>query len=204
MSKTALAIALFILPLSTGASAAVCGTAPNDTVCLGTVDVPAEQRPAFEAAGKAVVDALSSPDLERDLKAFTSTHIIAGGYAAAWKDVDSDTLLKNVKAAVSGITITTYGGVSGWFKKTFAKDRLEEDAKTGAIRFNRWALPQPSPMLAKTITHTAALKAGLTQPNAGKNPDVAACEPPGVVASLVEKQIVGEKWKRGPDDCGVL
>ncbi len=181
-----------------------CGSVPNDGVCLGTIDVPPEQRAAFLEAGHLAIDAVFSDAFESDLKAFVATHTIDGAYAPAWKGVDADAVVKDMRRVIAGQRIATYGGVGGWFKHTFAGNVAYDGVADGPIRLNRWALPRSPVSLANTIAHEVAHRIGLKHPSSGGDQSVAKCEPPYVIGSLVEKQALGDKWKGSLNDCSIL
>ena len=135
---------------------------------------------------------------------FRDVHSDDGRHAAAWEGVDPDRTVIAMQAALDGQRVATYGGLRGWFLRTFFGNTAYDGSADGPILLNRAALPRSAPSIANTFAHEIAHRAGLRHPHSGSSLAVARCEPPYVIGSLVEKHASGAAWRAGPDDCHLL
>ena len=185
------------------APARPCGSPPHEQVCLGRLDVPAERRAAFLAASRSAVDALYSPGFESDLRAFIATHAHRDAHAERWSGVEADATIAALRRAIRDQDVSTIGGLRGWFSRRFFHNAAYDGRTSGPILFNRFALDRTVASLANTIVHEVAHRIGLSHRRQGRSA-AARCEPPYVIGSLIEKAIIGPRWRPSPDDCSLL
>ena len=176
-----------------------CGSPPNDDICLGGGTVPSGKEELFETSSTQAVDALKSDQFKEELERFHSLFSKNGPHSKAWENVDVSLVPNSLIGEVDGMTITTYGGASGWFKKLAFGNMAFDGEKDGPIKLNRWALKRSSASIANTIVHEAAHRIGLIHPNSSNDLEIADCEPPYVIGSLVEKYIDGKNWNSAGD-----
>ncbi|RXZ66554.1 hypothetical protein [Pelagerythrobacter rhizovicinus] len=194
--------ALFAFAVSAAkAQEAPCGSDAWSTVCFGTIDAPDDQAAVFSMAARQTIDVLHSPEFARDLRDFVARHGVEGPHAAAWADVDPTGTVEALKAHLPGQRVATYGGLRGWFLKTFFGNIAYDGSADGPILLNRAALPREAPSIANTFAHEIAHRAGLRHPHSSGALTIARCEPPYVIGSLVEKHAAGPTWQPGSDDC---
>ncbi len=181
-----------------------CGSGAGSDVCFGTMWVPAEHSAAFVKASGQVIDAVHSPQFLQDLQAFQNQLASSGPHAPAWTDVRAPDVVAAMKIAMQGMRIDTYGEVNGFVLRLVQGNVAFMGPPDGPIQMNRWALLRSSESLANTLAHELAHRVGLQHPHGDSNSAVAQCEPPYVVGSLVEKQLVGPGWTPGRFDCALL
>lgn len=181
-----------------------CGSGSQSAICLGTMSVPATQTDIFSLSSQQAIDALYSQAFVDDLARFHRAHAGTGAHSSAWAGVEVGTTVDRLRRAVHGIEIKTYGGMRGWWVNFWFGNVAYDGATDGPIYLNRWALPRSSASIANTIAHEVGHRVGLTHPSSNSDLDIARCEPPYVIGSLVEKQIEGAAWKAGEDDCSLL
>jgi hypothetical protein len=185
-------------------SAKSCGSDRNENICLGQLLVPEKYKLTIEEAGRDAINALYSDGFAEDFALFLSRHGSDGPHAKAWNSVDQTSTISALKDKVHGQAISTYGGLRGWFVNFVYGNVAYDGGATGPIRLNRAALPRSVSSIANTIAHEVAHRAGLTHPHSDDRLEIARCEPPYVIGSLVEKHIVGPKWKASSNDCHLL
>ena len=190
--------------LAADASGPACGSGAQSAICFGEIDAPDRDRPAVLLAATETIDVLYSPGFHADLQDFREAHAGDGQHAAAWQDLDPDRTILALQAALDGQRVATYGGVRGWFLRTFFGNTAYDGSAEGPILLNRAALPRSPPSIANTFAHEIAHRVGLRHPHSGSSLAVARCEPPYVIGSLVEKHASGAGWRPGPDDCHLL
>lgn len=178
-----------------------CGSGAQSAVCFGTIEVPDDQRAAFSLAARQVVDALHSGEFAEDLEVFIARHGTDGEHAAAWAAVDPAATIAALKAGIPGQRVATYGGLRGWFLKTFFGNVAYDGSADGPILLNRAALPRSAPSIANTFAHEIAHRMGLRHPHGSGDLATARCEPPYVIGTLVEKHAAGPDWRPDSDDC---
>ena len=171
-----------------------CGTNSNDTICLGTTTVPDEQTSLFIESSSQAVDVVASQVFIDNLEDFYASHALTGAHSAAWTNLDISSIPEELLQKIEGMEIATFGGLEGLFYKVFYGTNAFEGDGKGPILLNRWSLPRSHASIANTIVHEASHRIGLTHPNSSFNRDAANCEPPYVIGSLVEKQILGPNW----------
>jgi hypothetical protein len=205
-----LSACLFILAIcGAGVAAALqpapapCGSPPNQSVCLGEIDVPEAHRPAFANAARLAIDALHSDRFERELQAFIRDHAQSGDHAGRWRGVEAGATVAALRAALPRQRITTYGGVFAWLNHRFAGNLAYDGDEEGPIRVNRTALPRPAVEIANTIAHEVAHRIHLRHRKNGRSPE-ARCEPPYVIGSIVERISRGAEWQKSGGDCALL
>jgi hypothetical protein len=150
-----------------------------------------------------VVDALHSAGFEDSFARFRRDHAGSGAHAQAWTAAH-DSTVPRLRRVLHGLEIETYGGISGWWVNWLYGNLAYDGTEEGPIRINRWGLPRSSASIANTIAHEAAHRVGMSHPSYGSRTSVGLCEPPYVIGSLVEKQIVGSSWRAGENDCALL
>ena len=193
-------VAAFLLFLATAPALAetvdrqVCGSGPNQAVCLGRVDAPAKFRGSVEAGGQMAIDTIMDDGLLAEVQAFKDRHGASGRHATAWRNVDAKASILAMRENLSGISVTTYGGFIPWLKYLFAGNLAYEPRGDGAVRLNRAGLPRTPGSIANTIAHELAHKVGLSHPSSDFDFATALCEPPYVIGSLVERRIDGARW----------
>lgn len=184
--------------------AGACGTNAGSDVCFGAMHVPAEHSAAFVKASGQVIDAVHSAQFLQDLQAFQMQLAGSGKHAPAWEGVHAPDVVAAMKIAMQGMRIDTYGEVQGFVLRLTQGNVAFMGPPDGPIQMNRWALLRSSESLANTLAHELAHRVGLAHPHGDSNSAVAQCEPPYVVGSLVEKQLVGPGWTPGRFDCALL
>jgi hypothetical protein len=172
-----------------------CGSAPNESTCLGETTIPIEHEELFLKASKQAIDIVSSDEFKQALIMFSETNTLSGAHVSAWSGVDVKSIPDLLMADLHGLEISTFGGLSGLAKKLLFGTQAKEGTEDGPILFNRWSLKRSSASIANTIVHEAAHRIGLSHPSRANNEDVGLCEPPYVIGSLIEKQIEGSNWK---------
>lgn len=209
MKFYAVALSVFVVSALSGCTSLKvinpggCGSNDHDSICLGKTNVPSEQVNLFLKASKQAVDAVASDEFRDDLTDFVKRHSGSGGHSSAWQGVEADTIPNRLLDEIQGMQISTFGGIKGLFYKLCCGTKAFEGDGVGPILVNRWSLPRSSASIANTIVHEAAHRIGLTHPHSSTNTDIANCEPPYLIGSLVEKQIPGAEWN--PDgDCSLL
>lgn len=195
--------------LATGVSAssqdrlAGCESGGQAGLCLRLDDtVPDKYRPLFTDAGTAAVRAVASSEFRADLAEFIQRRAPANS-RDPWWGVDATATADRVHAELLDFSVTTYGGLYGWFLNTFWGN-LAYDGGGGPVRLNRAGLPRSMPSVANTFAHEAAHRVGLRHPSSNDDLNLAECEPPYVIGSLVEKHAQGTSWRPGESDCADL
>lgn len=178
-----------------------CGSGAQSAICFGAIDVPDDQRGTFTLAARQAIDAIHSREFAEDLKNFATRHAAHGNHAAAWAGVDPVATIAALKAGVPGQRVATYGGLRGWFLRTFFGNVAYDGSAEGPILLNRAALPRSAPSIANTFAHEIAHRAGLRHPHSSRDLATARCEPPYVIGTLVEKHAAGQEWRADSDDC---
>jgi hypothetical protein len=181
-----------------------CGSGDNAGVCFGSMWVPADHSDAFAKASQQVIDAVHSREFLQDLSVFQKQWGASGKHAAAWNGLHAPDVVAAMKLAMHGMGIETYGEVDGFFLRLTQGNMAFMGSPAGPIQMNRWALLRPSESLANTIAHEVAHRVGLMHPSSETDTAVAQCEPPYVIGSLVEKQLLGPGWRPGRYDCALL
>jgi len=171
-----------------------CGSHPNNNICLGEELIPEGQEELFRKSSNEVIDAIGSKEFRDDLGRFESLFSKEGPHSLAWSNINVETVPNALISEINGLKIETYGGIKGLFYKVFFGNVAFDGSLDGPIRLNRWALPRSSASIANTISHEAAHRIGLVHPNSGDDLDIANCEPPYVIGSLVEKMIAPNEW----------
>ncbi len=171
-----------------------CGTKPNNEICLGEESIPLGQEDIFQPASVEVIDALDSEQFREDLVRFHSLFSTGGAHAGAWAGVDIEIVPDELISKVNGMQIETYGGIKGLFYKALFGNTAFDGSEDGPIMLNRWALPRSSASIANTISHETAHRIGLVHPNSGNDLEIANCEPPYVIGSLVQRSIDSSDW----------
>ena len=178
-----------------------CGSGAQSAICFGAMEVPGDQRATFSLAARQTVDAIHSEEFAEDLENFATRNGAHGDHAVAWAGVDPVATIAALKAGVPGQTVATYGGLRGWFLKTFFGNVAYDGSDDGPILLNRAALPRSAPSIANTFAHEIAHRTGLRHPHSNRDLATARCEPPYVIGTLVEKHAAGLDWRPDSDDC---
>lgn len=184
------------MPMDVTATSQGCGSPPHATICLGFDDLATRRYGSlFSQAAREGVDAVYTDAFERDLAAFVRNHAGAGAHAEAWRGLDQEATVRDLRRVMGTMKVTTYGGVHGWWVNTIYGNTAYDGTTSGPIRLNRAALPRTSASVANTFVHEGAHRIGLTHPHSNTDFRVALCEPPYVIGSLIQKQIEGSAWK---------
>lgn len=198
-------LALSVFAASVGqAQEPPCGSGVQSSVCFGTMEAPDDQRATFALAARQTVDAVHSREFAQDLMDFVARHGTGGEHAAAWAGLDPVATTAALKASLPGQRVATYGGLRGWFLRTFFGNVAYDGSADGPILLNRAALPRSAPSIANTFAHEIAHRTGLRHPHSSRDLATARCEPPYVVGTLVEKHAAGPDWRPDSDDCHLL
>ena len=171
-----------------------CGTSPNNNICLGEESIQEGQEELFRKASTEVIDAVASKQFITELEHFYSLFSGEGDHSIAWSSINIEKVQSSLISEINGLKIETYGGISGFFYNKLFGNVAFDGSLEGPIRLNRCALPRSSASIANTISHEAAHRIGLTHPNSDDDLEVANCEPPYVIGSLIEKQIAPDKF----------
>ena len=171
-----------------------CGSSPNEHACLGKTVVPEQQADLFIRSSKLAIDAIASQEFKDDLARFVRDHTSSGKHSDAWVGIDASSIPDRLLKKTEGMQIATFGGIKGAWFAICCGTRAREGNSVGPILLNRWYLPRSSESIANTIVHEAAHRIGLTHPHSSSDSDIANCEPPYVIGSLVEKHITGADW----------
>lgn len=188
----------------------VCGSSPNDAVCLGEMIVPQAKADDFEQGAKAAVDALYSDRFRNDLVSFIREHAASSDREGAWKGHDADEIIIALRKEIVGTQVSTFGGPKGlWYYTVYGTVAFERATDDSPVRMNRWGLgSRTSAEIANTIVHEVAHAAGLTHPHMGgpapKDSTISACEPPYLLGSLAERIAAGDQWKWTAYHCSYL
>lgn len=181
-----------------------CGSPPNESVCLGEIDVPDAHRSTFNQAARLAVNGLHSEEFERELAAFIRDHAASGPHSGRWASVEAGPIVARLRQGVKGQDIITYGGLIARMNYRVNGNLAYDGAETGPIKVNREALPRPAEEIANTIAHEVAHRIGLKHRRRGRS-EPARCEPPYVIGSLIEKWASAGRWRRrSGDDCHLL
>jgi hypothetical protein len=172
-----------------------CGSSPRESICLGKTTVPIKQADLFLQSSNQAIDAISSQEFKDELVSFVTKHSSSGQHSKAWVGVDTDSIPDRLLQETQGMQIATFGGINGLFYKLCCGTNAFEGDGVGPILLNRWSLPRSGASIANTIVHEAVHRIGLTHPHSSSDRDIANCEPPYVIGSLVEKHILGDSWK---------
>lgn len=207
---TVVALLLAVAPTASALSRApalspACGSSPNETTCLGELDVPPAHRAKFIEAGRFAIDAVYSDGFANDLRTFVSMGGTRGRQAAAWQGLDADDIIRKLRHGMAGQGVTTYGGLGGWWSHTFFGNLARDGGTSGPVRVNRVGLNRRSAAdVAGTIAHEVAHRIGLRHPSIETNWAVGVCEPAYVIGSLVKKHTLGNAWVRTVNDCALI
>jgi len=183
-----------------------CGSGQNHRVCMGKLDVPERHRPAFVEAARMAVDGLHSDQFKRELEASIRDHAHSGDHAKYWRGVTADQVIPAMRRAIHGQEVTTYGGIGAWFNNRLWGNLAYDGTESGPILVNREGLPRSSTAtansasIANTIAHEVAHRVGLSHRRQGRSA-AARCEPPYVIGTLIERQVLGASWRRDSGDC---
>jgi hypothetical protein len=177
----------------------LCGSQPNQSVCLGKMNVRDDRVTEFQASSRMTIDAIASDGFLRDLDWFVTNHARTGGHEKAWRPVtDARSVVAGLLAGISGVEVDTMSDPVGtwWLIKSFGKNKAIEGDGTGPILVNPF-YDGAARDYANTIGHEAAHRPPLSlrHPNFKYGSyGVGSCEPPYVIGSLVEKQVRGSNW----------
>ena len=198
MKLNRLLIAIVLLMLSACASIitvnGACGTQAAANICLGKQAIPKQHTKLFYKASQQVIDTLSTPEFERELKAFIHQYSRGGAHSRAWRFFNMDNIQVALLEKVNGLEIETFGGTKGAYHAFVTGNKAFAGGEKTPILLNRWALPRPSESIAATIAHEATHRVGYTHPHSKDAFKVALCEPPYVIGSIVEKLLLGERF----------
>lgn len=174
-----------------------CGTGEGKKICLGKQEIPEKQVDLFKDASQEAIDAVISPQFIEELEYFIDKHSNSGKHSQAWVDFDLGSVQGKLIDEINGLEVETYGGLYGGFYALIFGNKAFDGSEDGPIRLNRWALPRPSASIANTIVHEAAHRIGYSHPHSSKRGmlEVAYCEPPYVIGSIIEKITLGERFR---------
>lgn len=184
-----------------------CGTTTPAAraCCLGTMEVPSKQQQLFMEGSQKAIDVIYSQEFADNLDRYIAALPVAYRQQSAWKNVDAQQVVQELRKKVCGLNITTYGGPRGLWVKVFYGN-IAYDGEGGApdspIRINRWGLAnRTAAEVANTIAHEAAHRMDLTHPSSDNDLKAANCEPPYVIGNLVEALAAGKQWKPNDYPC---
>jgi hypothetical protein len=159
----------------------ITGTGRAAHVKSGPVSAPCNKEKDVAQAYQMAVDVIYSDKFAQSIRDFVNPTNTAIAKLDAWRDVDSNRAVQNMRTAIDGISISTYGGIWGWTISVFAGNIAKEGLTNGPILINRWPLRgRDVPSIANTIVHETAHRAGLTHPTKHQ------LEPAYYIGNLVE------------------
>jgi hypothetical protein len=206
-SASTLAILLLFNSTTPSPIKGACGTTSPEarTCCLGSMDVPRRQQQLFIDGSRKAIDILYSQEFADNLARYVATLPDSYKQQSAWKNVDAQQTVQELRKKVCGLNITTYGGPRGLWVKVFSGNIAydgEGSDPNSPIRINRWGLAnRTAEQVANTIAHEAAHRVGLHHPSSGKDLIAANCEPPYIIGDLVEALAKGKKWDPNTYSC---
>lgn len=177
-----------------------CGTITPEAraCCLGNMNVPSGRQQVFIDGSRKAIGVLYSQEFAEDFARFVASLPNSYKQNSAWKEVDAQKKIQELRNRVCGLNITSYGGPIGLWKKVkygnIAYDG-EGSNPDSPIRINRWGLDNRDEAdIANTIAHEAAHRVGLAHPSSKNDIALAQCEPPYVIGNMVEQLARDKKW----------
>lgn len=184
-----------------------CGTISAEArqCCLGNMEVPQKHQQLFVDGSQKAIDIVYSQAFANYFTQYVAALPPKYKNNSPWHDVNAPQVVQALRQRLCGLTITTYGGISGLWVKTFygniAYDGEGAQPNT-PIRINRWGLAnRDAADVANTIAHEAAHRVGLTHPSSDKNLSLANCEPPYIIGRIVEALARGKQWDNEDLHC---
>lgn len=169
---------------------------------FGSMRIPKNKIADFKRAEDLVVKVIYSSELKLELQKYIQIHKRGGAYSAAWKNCNADSIIKDLKFAIQGVSIITYRGPRALWLYYVYGNVAYDGTTDGPIRINATRIKKrDQDDFANTIAHELSHRIGLTHPHSDDNLSISNCEPPYVIGSIVEKLAMGDNWKWSDEEC---